>query len=132
MSVKLESMLLFIYARLKIKPFVFVFVDVKFGYAHKTGVWWDCELLHQFVKRESFKSYQPYPCSYPWNKEKEIYWNIKCEKTFIHFTITIKRSHQHLILFRLHHSIKSKMYSICSSIGLALSHGSLNNKVAYE
>jgi hypothetical protein len=37
MSVKLESMLLFIYARLKIKPFVFVFVDVKFGYAHKTG-----------------------------------------------------------------------------------------------
>jgi hypothetical protein len=41
MSVKssLESMLLFIYARLKIKPFVFVFVDVKFGYAHKTGEW---------------------------------------------------------------------------------------------
>ena len=54
------------------------------------------------------------------------------QKTFIHFTITIKRSHQHLILFRLHHSIKSKMYSICSSIGLALSHGSLNNKMAYE
>ena len=53
MSVKssLESMLLFIYARLKIKPFVFVFVDVKFGYAHKTGEWWDSEMLHTFVKR---------------------------------------------------------------------------------
>ena len=50
----LESMLLFIYARLKMKPFVFVFVDVKFGYAHKTGEWWDGELLHTFVKRESF------------------------------------------------------------------------------
>ena len=56
MSVKssLESMLLGISARLKIKPFVFVFVDVKFGYAHKTGEWWDGELLHKFVKRESF------------------------------------------------------------------------------
>jgi hypothetical protein len=46
-------MLLFIYARLKIEPFVFVFVDVKFGYAHKTGEWWDGELAISTYKTKA-------------------------------------------------------------------------------
>jgi hypothetical protein len=42
-----------------------------------------------------------------------------------------KRSNQHLILFALHHHIKTKMYAICASYGFACSHGLLNNKVVY-
>jgi len=43
-----------------------------------------------------------------------------------------KRSNGHLLLFTLHHHIKTKMYAICASYGFARSKWLLNNKVAYE
>ena len=76
MSVKrtLESMLLFIYARLKIKLFVFVFVDVKFGYAQRdvsarleSGETVNCciNLLKESLLFKASKSYLPHACNYP-------------------------------------------------------------------
>ena len=63
-----------IYARLKIKPFVFVFVDLKLGYAHRdvsdrlgSGETVNCciNLLKDSLLSKASNSYQPYPYSYP-------------------------------------------------------------------